>query len=118
MDYTFKAGSTWSHTDRNSGLKFLIDTGANISLLPKQFNTKGTLLTAFRLYAANGSTINTYGEKLLTLNFGLRRLFKWSFYIAEITRPIIGTDLLKHYGLLVGIKGKCLIDNLTNCTVT
>jgi len=46
----------------------------------------------------------------------LRRAFKWKFWITEfkaaiqgdIQRPILGADFLSHYGLLVGIKNKCL----------
>lgn len=66
-----------------------------------------------KLYAANGSTINTYGTKTITLNLGLRRPYCWPFVIAEVTRPIIGADLLKHFGLLVDLSKKKLIDNLT-----
>src|SRR5215469_9163672 len=46
---------------------YLIDTGAEISLLPRDAASPPSV--SFRtLYAANGSTISTYGEKLCTLS--------------------------------------------------
>ncbi|RLU23492.1 hypothetical protein DMN91_003697 [Ooceraea biroi] len=102
-------------TDKNSGITFLIDTGSDVSLLPRSHQVYGTKPTPYQLFAANGTLIDTYGEKVLTLNLGLRRAFKWSFCVAGVTRPIIGADLLKQYGLLVDLRGKRLIDSTTNC---
>lgn len=66
------------------------------------------------LYAANGSRIATYGTEIYKPTFGLRRCFPWRFIIADVTSPILGADFLKHYGLLVDLQGKCLIDKMTN----
>lgn len=99
-------------TDRTSRLNFLIDTGADISLLPKKL-TRCAKPSSLKLFAANGTTINTYGSKTYVLNFGLRREFKWKFCIADIQRPIIGADFLSHYGLLVDIKNKRFLDSVT-----
>lgn len=101
-------------TDKTTGWTFLVDTGADVSIILARGITKGTPTTEFLLYAANGSQIKTYGRKLLTLNLGLRRPVKWSFLLANVTRPVMGADLISHYGLLVDLPGKRLIDRVTN----
>lgn len=93
-------------------MNFLVDTGADISLLPKKVLLK-PWHTNLKLFAANGTQINTYGSKTLILNLGLRRDFKWKFCVADIQRPILGADFLCHFNLLVDIKNKKLIDNVT-----
>lgn len=44
------------------------------------------------------------GTQLMTLNLGLRRVFKWKFCIADVSHPILGADFLSHFGLLVDQK--------------
>ncbi|CAK9813868.1 hypothetical protein ANTPLA_LOCUS8015 [Anthophora plagiata] len=61
--------------DAKSKTEFLIDTGADVSLMPRAFGGKGLKVGVFKLHAANGAVINTYGEKLVSLNLGLRRDF-------------------------------------------
>jgi len=99
--------------DKASGLRFLVDTGADISLIPRNKMSKAKQSSNFQLFAANGSPINTYGDKFLTIDLGLRRAFKWKFCIANVQKPILGADFLKHYALLVGIRNRRLIDNIT-----
>lgn len=50
--------------DRVSSLKFLIDTGAEISVVPKH-NSYNTQTSAMKLVAANNTHINTYGKNAL-----------------------------------------------------
>lgn len=100
-------------TDNYSKQSYLIDTGADISVIPPT-GTEKRRPASVKLYAANGSVIATYGEKTITLDLGLRRKFVWLFIIADVNRPIIGADFLSHYGLLVDIRKKQLCDTLTN----
>lgn len=100
--------------DRNSGLNFLIDTGANISVLPVKMAEKRTRTPENYLYAANGSSIPTYGEKTVNLDLNLRRCYKWKLTTAAVSRPILGADFLRHYDLLVDLHGQRLIDKKTN----
>ncbi|XP_055308133.1 uncharacterized protein LOC129572209 [Sitodiplosis mosellana] len=99
--------------DRKTNLKFLVDTGADFSILPASFFKEKLKPTNYSLFAANGSLIKTYGNKLLTIDFGLRREFTFRFIIADVTKPILGADFLDRFGLLVDIKGKSLIDRET-----
>ncbi|CAE1294852.1 unnamed protein product [Acanthosepion pharaonis] len=102
--------------DRASGLKFLIDTGAQISVLLFKNCSKQTLFkhTSFKLQASNGTPITTYGERTLTLDIGLRREFTWTFTIADVAMPIIGADFLNHYKLSVELASQTLTDTSTN----
>ena len=66
-------------TDKSSGRDFLIDTGADISVIPPTSREKGNAPCLFKLFAANGSQIKTYGNKSITLNLGLRRPIRWIY---------------------------------------
>lgn len=61
--------------DRNSGHKYLIDSGSTISILPKTFITHQLTVSPLILHAANSTTIKTYGQKLLSVDLNLRRPF-------------------------------------------
>lgn len=61
-----------------SGRKFLVDTGADISVLPA---APGQRPQGIKIYAANDTVIDTFGESTLTLNLGLRRPIVWNFCI-------------------------------------
>lgn len=96
--------------DKGTQHNFLIDTGADISVLPAHPRDKLNIGRTFSLVAANGTPIKTFGEKRLKLSLGLRRDFLWTFVLADVASPIIGSDFLGHYDLLVDSKRRALID--------
>lgn len=99
--------------DKNTGYQFLVDCGAACSCIPK--NRVGKCKpTELVLYAANGSSIKTYGTKTYDLNFGLRRQMRWKFLIADVSHPILGADFLERFGLMVDVKNRQLVDGLTS----
>ncbi|CAK9813145.1 Transposon Ty3-I Gag-Pol polyprotein [Anthophora plagiata] len=100
-------------TDPTTRIQFLIDTGADVSVVPRAFGGKKPEADTFKLYAANGAIINTYGEKLLLINLGLRRDFSWRFILADVAKPIIGADFLHFFNLLVDLRNKKLLDGST-----
>lgn len=100
-------------TDKTTKQKFLIDTGADLCIYPSQLLQGRRTKSAYELFAANNSVIATYGFVSLTVNFGLRRDFTWRFVVAGVSKPIIGADFLAHYGLLVDIRNKRLVDSVT-----
>lgn len=101
--------------DRKNQFLFLIDTGADISVIPSSLIAFNELskVSDFCLSAANGSTIKTYGSKLIEVDLGLRRKFTHDFIVASVNRPIIGADFLTKFGIIVDLKKKQLIDTQT-----
>ncbi|KAI5731471.1 hypothetical protein M8J77_010485 [Diaphorina citri] len=98
-----------------TGMSFLIDTGACMSLLPPRLIDKSHIQPLV-LFAANNTQIKTYGKRLLYVDLRLRRQFPFVFTIADVTKPILGADFLQEFGLVVDVKNRCLIDPLTRCT--
>ena len=66
------------------------------------------------LMAVNDTPIRTFGKHSLTLNLGLRRSLPWIFIIADVQQPILGADFLRHFGLLVDMQQRQLMDTHTN----
>ncbi|KAL0819180.1 hypothetical protein ABMA28_008433 [Loxostege sticticalis] len=98
-------------TDLHSGLRFLVDTGANVSVIPaakRPFSDSAS--DSYKLYAANGTEIRTYGTKKL-------RPYSWTFILADVKQPILGADFLSYHKLLVDVNGRKLIDAVTNLNV-
>ncbi|GFX14754.1 hypothetical protein TNCV_1484981 [Trichonephila clavipes] len=102
-------------TDKNTGLRFLVDSGADLSIIPA--SCKNKICDSFKLYAANCSEIPTFGHKILTLNLGLCREFQFPFIIAKVDKGIIGADFLNKFNLLIDIRNKQLIDGITKLHV-
>ncbi|GFU78571.1 hypothetical protein TNCV_2301831 [Trichonephila clavipes] len=85
---------------------------------PPLTKTKGECQASqYKLYAANGTEIPTYGLKILTLDLGLRRPFQWPFIIAKVERGIIGADFLQKFQLLIDLHNRKLIDGVTNLSI-
>ena len=104
-------------SDRTSGLRLLVDTGAEVSVIPPSRTDRLSHPDALVLQAANDTSISTYGKRSLTLNLGLRRSFQWVFVVAKVKHPILGADFLRHFNLLVDVGHKRLVDAVTNLQV-
>ncbi|XP_071576910.1 uncharacterized protein [Temnothorax nylanderi] len=98
-------------------MNFLVDTGADVSVIPKSFTHKKPVPVKWKIYAANDTIISTYGEINMKLNLALRRDYEWRFTIADVQQPILGADFLKYYQLLVDLHGRRLIDSVTQLHV-
>ena len=81
--------------DRKSGFRFLVDSAASVSVLPKNKNIHKISKDCI-LDAAIGTRTYTYDFKLLTFDFGLCREISWSFMIADVSPPILGIDFLEN----------------------
>ena len=106
--------------DPSTKLRFLIDTGAEVSVIPPSCHDRLHVAdnqNTLTLRAANNSLITTFGRRSLCLDLGLRRVFHWLFVIADVKTPIIGADFLRHYGLLVDVGKKRLVDSTTTLQV-
>lgn len=100
-----------------SSLFFLVDTGSQFSVLPATAADRSKGPSGYNLVAANSSVIHTFGRKTLSLSLGLRRQYPWEFVIADVSRPLLGSDFLSYHGILIDIKNKKLIDSTTHLTI-
>ena len=96
-------------------ISFLVDTGADLCVYPRSRLRERRKHSSYDLFAANGTTVHTYGCISLRLDLGLRREFSWRFVIADVT-AIIGSNFLCFYNLLVDMRNRRLID-ITKLTV-
>ena len=103
--------------DTHTGTQFLVDTGSEVSVIPPSLSDCRHPPDKLTLTAVNDTSIPTYGRRSLTLNIGLRRSFPWIFVVADIQKPILGADFLRHYKLLVDMKQHQLTDSATHLRV-
>ena len=102
--------------DKNSGRRFLVDTGAEVSVLPVTGLDTRTVRRGPSLVAANGSAIHTYGKRNVPLFIGTKR-YEWTFIIANEARPLLGADFLRANSLLVDLPGRRLVHACTFSSV-
>ena len=94
--------------DSSSNMQFLVDTGAEVSVVPPSRTERMHGQGAFTvLQAVNGSQIAT----------GQRRTFRWVFAVAEVKQPILGADFLHHFGLRVDVRTRTLSDPTTSLQI-
>ncbi|XP_068250669.1 uncharacterized protein [Palaemon carinicauda] len=83
-------------------MRFLFDTGASCSLLPRPLSRTLSRSAGTGLVAPNRSAIPNHGYEILTLSFGSTKNI-WKFLIADVTLPILGANFLLHFHLLVDV---------------
>jgi hypothetical protein len=64
------------------------------------------------LAGAADQPILCWGEKQFQLSFN-GKVFSMPFLLAAVQFPILGVDILHHYGLLVDPAGEQLVDRFT-----
>ena len=101
-------------SDTSAHTHFLVDTGSELSAIPPSPIDRQSVPDKLTLMAVNNTPICTYGKRSLTLNLGLRQSLPWIFIIADVQKPNLGADFLRHFGLLVDMKQRQLIDTHTN----
>ncbi|KAK3887688.1 hypothetical protein Pcinc_008238 [Petrolisthes cinctipes] len=90
--------------DRLSVMRFLIDTGAALSLVPAQGGHACTGHPSYNMVAANGTPITTYGIQSRHLALAPNHTFQWNFLVADAGQLILGADFLSSHDLLVDTK--------------
>ncbi|XP_077492308.1 uncharacterized protein LOC144103476 [Amblyomma americanum] len=115
------SGSTYSRilyvTDRILGCHFLVDTSAQVSVVPTSCLDRQRAVQGAPLQAVNASQIATHGQRSATLDLGLRRTFQFIFIIADIGVEILGADFLATFGLDVDLQSRRLVDHTTHLSV-
>ena len=109
--------NTFSVCDRRTGQSFLIDTGADVSVYPASTQDRNTASPSIPLSAANGTSINTWGKRSITLEIKPKQVFTHEFYLADVTRPILGADFFVTHELIIDLKNKRLL-SMDNASVS
>ena len=105
------AGSTTSSLiylqDGLSNRRFLVDTGASVSVFPAPTSSS---TSGVSLLTADGSTVSCSGSRNIPLRFGTWSC-SWLFQLAPVSVPILGADFLQHYDLSVNIRSQKVFSN-------
>ena len=105
--------------DHHSGTDFLVDTGAQRSILPAtHWDRQGN--AGESLKAANQTSIKTYGKRMVMLKFG-GQLYEHEFTIADLPHRFLGMDFFEKNDVSIDAKKRELFkrgDGQTICQVT
>jgi len=71
-------------TDKVSKQRYLVDIGSDLCVSPHKLLLGRRECTDYTLYAANETSIPTYGWTTRNLNLVLRRELIWCFVIADL----------------------------------
>jgi len=93
--------------DPETHVRFLIDTGSKMSVLPCWRPDNHPSITGF-MVAANGSKVPLYESVELKLSLNLNRVFYWKFQKARVQFPILGMDFLTHFNLTIEPRNQVL----------
>ena len=95
--------------DRRSGRSFLVDCGADESVLPASAADKRHRATSTPLVAANGTLIKTWGKRESSILLSKGHSFTQEFHLADVTDPILGADFFASNRLAIDMASKRLI---------
>jgi hypothetical protein len=97
-------------TDSLSNTRFLVDTGAALSVIPYAGNRPAD---APHLAGADGTGIKSWGKVLKSVCFGGRLFTNVPFVLAAVNKPILGADFFSQHKLLVDTAGNRVLDAAT-----
>ena len=95
--------------DDNSAKRFLVDTGASVSVFPALHKDRHSGVRTPSLVAANGTNIATFGTREMSLTLD-RCNYTWPFIIADVKTPLLGADFLQANALLVDLQSQRLLN--------
>ena len=96
--------------DAISGLIYLVDSGADVSVVPRPKDWEGKPLN-FKLYAANQTPINVYKQELRSVCFAPDKVLNGRFLVADVPYAILISDVLAYYHLLPDLTKQTLTDS-------
>ncbi len=99
-------------TDSLSDTRFLVDTGAALSVIPYAGNCPAAA-DARRLAGADGTGIKSWGKVLKSVCFGGCLFTNVPFLLAAVNKPILGADFFSQHKLLVDTAGNQVLDTTT-----
>ena len=89
----------------------MIDSGADESVFPASAVDRSNPRSS-DLVAANGSTIYTYGRRILPISFRAGHSIQHEFWIADVSRPLLGASFFREHGLMIDLRNQRLVDHL------
>ena len=96
--------------DSVSRREFLVDTGAEVSIIPATSTDRATFVRQPQrvLRAANGTSIRTYGtiDSIICIQ---GKKFAHTFIKADVQRALLGADFLLKHELLVDLPGRRIL---------
>ena len=95
----------------------MIDTGSTISTIQSTSRDTSRNPDSKVLYSATANEIQTYGEKVLHINFGSDCNYTWCFTKTDLRFSVIGIDFLPAHKLIVDSYNRSLIDKNRNCVI-
>ena len=105
-------------------IKFLVDSGASISVLPyPRFQVNQVSHNNRMLLTANKEHLKCYGQRRMSFTIaGLPNLFIWTFEVANVSQAILGADFFAEHDLLIDCKTRSIrtkdlttVVNACNC---
>lgn len=85
--------------DLSSNVDYLIDTGADVSILPPHLSSSKISKCSTTLQAVNSTELKCSGTTSHTINIAKDTRLQWNFLVTEVPEPIIGIDFLRHHKL-------------------
>lgn len=104
-------------TERQTEVRFLVDFGAEVRVVPPMLEKHRNRREPPSLHAVNGTAIKAYGRKLLTLDIGFSRTFRWIFIIADARQAIITAEFPWRFVFTVDLRRSMLLDTEAQLSV-
>ena len=96
--------------DQRNGRQYLVDTGAEFSILPASPEDKKHFVPSEALEAANGTKVPVFGRRSVTMTFPRGKIFTHTFLLADVTKPLLGVDFFNANNIGIDTKGKRMFD--------
>ena len=92
-------------------MKFLIDFGSTVSIIPLSYVDNEKPATSRNLFVSNLTEVKTYGKRNLTIDIGLsQKEMERNFVDEDTAIALIGACFLSYYKLAVDVGAKRLIE--------
>ena len=101
---------------KKTKLVYLVDTGASISVIPR--DEKDKIDATYTLRAANGTKIPTYGTANITVELGMEIPMQHNFVKADVNEAIIGVDFIVNHGLIINMYNGTIIHGKTGRSIS
>ena len=96
--------------DEVSRKRCLLDTGSQVSLWPASSTTSRLRSSRVQLTAANSTPIRSFGQQHWKIKIG-GKSYSFVFLIAQVSRPILGLDLLQFFKMKIDLGKRRLINS-------